>query len=256
MSDPLNISYVRRHAGACARDNQGVGSAAIERIVRRVFNGEVAKWHGVFDVDIRKQERFRANPLPIANRVKRVAFDDALVRQHRPGMDVDAHKTSAARSAQGEGGMGVIAQNIETDGNTNRRTDGRTRDGHGRHSFGTDIAFGEWRVSKVFDDYCVDAATCVSPGISDRMVDSESKVTTPSRRTGQRRKMNHANDNFVSITKKDAHFCASVAKMSMKGQIFLRADQADQPAARPPYSSELTKQDAAAFELPFQTHLT
>jgi len=35
--------------------------------------------------------------------------------------------------------------------------------------------------------------------------------------------MNYANNEFVSFTKKNAHFCASVAKMSMKRQAFLVA---------------------------------
>ena len=111
---PLNIGNVRRDAGARSRNNERVSQTAFQRIVRGVFDCKVPERHRVLHVHIGKNGHGRANPFTVSHGFVRVALDDALIGEHRAGMDVDADEAAAARRAQCQRGAGIVAENIES----------------------------------------------------------------------------------------------------------------------------------------------
>ena len=68
-------------------------------------------------MNIGKDSRAGADAVAIADGVECVAFNQALVREHRAGVDINADEITAAGSAEGERSLGVIAQDIEPEGN-------------------------------------------------------------------------------------------------------------------------------------------
>ena len=64
--------------------------------------------------------------------------DDALIGDHRAGVDVDSDKTSPNSRTEREGRARIIAQNIESNGQSSSFPHGTVRYSHGRNSFGPD----------------------------------------------------------------------------------------------------------------------
>ena len=119
----------------------------------------------MLDVDIRKDLRCGTNAPAIAQGVVGIAFDQALVGQHRAGVHVDANKGPVANGAQRQRGAGVVAQDVEADGKFDRIADRATGGGHGGDGLGGDAAPGERHVAEVLDEEGVRAAALVSMGI-------------------------------------------------------------------------------------------
>ena len=118
-------------------------------------------------MNVRKNLRGGREARSFAERVVGVAFDDALVREHRAAVDVDAEKIATTSSAQGERGAGVVAEDVVADGQFHRRAHGATGGGHRGESFGRDAGFGERHVAEIFNDEAVRAAAFVGDGIGD-----------------------------------------------------------------------------------------
>jgi len=180
-ADLLDVGGIGFAPGADAGNDDGIRESAIQRVMGGIFEGPIAERDGVFDVDIGEDLRAGTNGLAIAQGVEGVTLDDALVGEHRAAVDIDANKTAIAGSAQGKRGAGVIAQNIETDGQRDGLTDSATNRGHGGDGFGADGRFGERHIAKVFDEHRVRAPLGVSPGIGNGALADAGEVAAPAR---------------------------------------------------------------------------
>ena len=70
-ADALDIGAVGRQAGAGAGDDERVGQAALNGVAGGILDGPVAERDGMFDVDIGKDLRLRANLPAVAQGVDR-----------------------------------------------------------------------------------------------------------------------------------------------------------------------------------------
>src|SRR5206468_2643962 len=78
------------HTGASSRNDQRIGQSALQGVVRRVFDLEIPKRDSMFDMHVGKNGCGRANSFAVADGSVGVALDDALVGEHRAGVNVDA----------------------------------------------------------------------------------------------------------------------------------------------------------------------
>jgi hypothetical protein len=70
-----------------------------------------------------------------------------------------------SQAAQRECGAGIIAQNVEADGQVDCGANGSARGGHGSDGFGANICFCKRDVAEVFDKNRMTASGLVCPGI-------------------------------------------------------------------------------------------
>jgi len=202
----LHMRRVSLAASAGAGDDQPIRKAAIQRVVRGIFQGPIAQRNGVFDVDVRKDLRVGTDVAAKAERMEGIALDDSLVGEHRAAMDVHADEFTAASRAQRQRGAGIVAQDIETDGQRNRLAHGATNGRHGSNGFGANRAFSEGNVAEVLDENRMRAALLVSLGVGDGMFCGNGQISAPAGRTGQWRQMNNADEEFAMGLKEHAPF--------------------------------------------------
>ena len=135
--------------------------------------------------DIRKDFDLRTESLPAAEGVVGVAFDQALIGQHGASVDIDADETTVACRAKGECSAGIVAEDIEADGQIYCGANGATRGGHGGHGLGSDVCFRERNVTEIFDEERVSTSAFVGVGVSNGSGDYSFQVALPARRAGE-----------------------------------------------------------------------
>ncbi|MDB6064676.1 MAG: hypothetical protein JWR26_884 [Pedosphaera sp.] len=182
----LDIPGIRRHAGAYAGNDEGIGQTALEGIMGGIFQRPITERDGVFDMDIGKNLYFGGDGLTIAQSVEGISLNQALIGQHGAAVDIDTDKTAAAGCAQGERGACIVAQDIEPD----RYFDGlphRAADrGHGRHCFGADGGFRKRHIAKILDEDRMRAALLISSRIPDSSLDDGLPIAAPAWRSRER----------------------------------------------------------------------
>ena len=95
--------------------------------------------------------------------------------------------------------MGIVAEDIEANRQFHCGANGATRGSHGSHRFGSDICFGEWNVTKVFDEKRVCATAFIRVGIGDGSGDYFFQVTLPARRAGERLEVDDTDKNSLTF---------------------------------------------------------
>ena len=177
----------------------------------------------VLDVDIGEDLRLRTNALPIAQGVIGVAFDQPLVGQHRAGVDVDADERAAADGAQRQRGAGVVAQDVEADGEVHGLADGAAGGGHGGDGLGGDAALGEGHIAEVLDEEGVGAAALVGAGVVHGELDHGFHIAPPARRAGQGLEVDDADE--------ESWRCADKSDFMSLSLLLLRAALPGRPEA-------------------------
>ena len=204
-ANPFEVGDIGGHAGSGAGDDESVGEAAFDRVSRGIGNGPVTERHSVFHVDIRKNQDFRTNLATQAQGFESVTLNDALVSEHGPGVDIDTDERTVAGGAKAKGGAGVVAQDVETDGEFHGLADGASGSGHRRNRLRPNRTFGERDVAEVFDKEGLGAAASVGAGVIDREADEGIQVSAPSRRTGEWPKMDDADEELAAGIKERLH---------------------------------------------------
>lgn len=170
-ADSADVFRIGGMAGAYAGNNEGVGKTAVESVMSGIFERAIAQRNRVLDVNVGENLRVRRNSPAIAQSVEGIALDDSLISDHRAAEDIHTNETSAARRAKGQRGAGIVAKDIEADGDLHSVADGAADCGHRGDGFGADGRFRERCVAKIFDEDSVRAALFVSLGIGDGGLD-------------------------------------------------------------------------------------
>src|ERR1043166_3447860 len=152
-------------------------------------------------------EDFRAwtNCLFVSKRVEGVAFDEALVRKHCAGMDINANEAAATCGAEPQGRACIVTEDIEPERQLNGSLDCAPRRGHCSNCGGTNSSFCEWHVAKILNDERVSATALVGARIVDGELDNFLQIAAPTRRAGKRTEMDDADEEFAPGLKKGSH---------------------------------------------------
>lgn len=190
MTHAFEIRKLRSHAGANAGDDEGIRQAALKSVTSAIFDRQVAQRNGVLHEDIGKDFDLRTELAPAAKGVVGIAFNEPLIGEHCAGVNVDADETSVACGTKGERCARIVAEDVEADGQFDCGANGATGGSHSSDSFGSDVCFGEWNVTEVFDEKRVSAAAFVGLGVGDCSSDYFFQVALPARRAGERLDVN------------------------------------------------------------------
>ena len=180
--------FARSRAG----DDQRVGQAAFERVAGGVFERFGTQRRGVFDVNVGEDFHVGAQALSFAQGFMSFALNQSLVGQHGSAVHVDPDEGAFAGRAKSERGAGVVAQDVEAEGDFDRLSQGVSGAGHGGDRLGPHGAFGEGRVAEVLDDDGVRSALLVGLCVGEGRVDERLHVARPSRGAGKRLEVNDA----------------------------------------------------------------
>jgi hypothetical protein len=155
----------------------------------------------VLDQEIGKDLSLRTELPPAAEGVVGIAFDEALIGNHSTGVNVDADEASVAGGTKSDGGAGIVAEDVEANGQFDFGANGATGGSRGGDSFGSDVCFSERNVTEIFDENRVSAAAFVGLGISDGSRDYLFQVTLPAWRAGERSEVDNTDKKFVTLVK-------------------------------------------------------
>jgi hypothetical protein len=153
----------------------------------------------VFDKDVGKDLSFWTKPLAVAEGIVGITFDKALIGKHCAGVHIDADEASVAGGTKGESSTGVVAKDVEANGQFHCGANGAAGGSHGSHRFGSDICFCERNIAKIFDEERMSAAAFIGVGVGDGSRDYFFQVTLPARRAGERLEVDDTNENSLTF---------------------------------------------------------
>jgi hypothetical protein len=186
VAHAFEIRKIRRHAGADAGDDQGIGQAALKSIASGIFDRQIAQRNGVLHENVCKDIGLRTELAPAAKCVVRIAFDEALIREHCAGVNVDPDEAAVACRTKSERCARIVAKDIEANRQFDCRANGAAGGGHGGNGFGSNVCPGERNVTEVLDKNRVSAAAFVGLCVGDGRCDYFFQVPQPARGAGKR----------------------------------------------------------------------
>jgi hypothetical protein len=153
----------------------------------------------MFDQDIGKDFGLRTELLPVAESVVGIAFDETLVGEHCAGVDVYADEGSVAGGTKSERSAGIVAQDVEADGQFDCCANGATGGGHRGDGFGSDVCPGERNIAEIFDEQGMCAAAFVGAGVGNGSGDYFFQLALPARRAGEGLEVDDAEQGFTIL---------------------------------------------------------
>ena len=179
-------------------DDERVGQSAVHEIPRGLVDVDRAQRHRVLAADVGEDRHVGAEQAPVAERAVRVGLHDALVGEHRAGVDVDADEFGADRGGDGQRRARVVLQHVHAErGSRQRSADLGGDHADGRHGGRLDAPGRERRVAEVLDEHRVHAALDEGVGVGECGGHDARHRPVPSRAAGQRREVDHADDRAL-----------------------------------------------------------
>ena len=122
-------------AGVGAADDHAVGQPPLDGIGQPVTDGPPAsEWRRVFDVDVGQNLRVDTELLAEAYRFVGPSLDHTLIGDGRASVDVDPDELGLKSRRNRECSLGVVPQNVDSDGAVDGPSHGGSDPGHRRHS--------------------------------------------------------------------------------------------------------------------------
>lgn len=184
-ADQLEVVNQNGGAGSSPRDNQGVGSTPCSQILGGDLQVPFGEGAGVLDVDIGENLNGRlargSSPQSLTLSEQGVSFarDHALVCCGDPVEDVDADEVGADHFGEGEGREGVVAQDVDSEGEIDGVANLMADDGHGGDGLWGDAVGVEGGISEVLNDESGVACAAIDLGRLDRSLNSAIEVGLP-----------------------------------------------------------------------------
>ena len=183
-----------RVGAAGARDDDGVGAAALGEVGGGVLDGHVEERRRVLDVDVAQDGHVAVERAAQARQLRGTALDDALVGHVGADDDVAADEVGAHDRRDREGLEARVAQEVDTDREVGRLAHGPHDDGHGGHGDGRHRLAEEGRVADVLDDHGIHAGALEEGSLRQRVFDDLVQAQLAAGRAGQRRQVDHAEE--------------------------------------------------------------
>jgi hypothetical protein len=200
-TNAFDIGKVRGHACAHARNDEGIGETAFKCVAGGIFDRQIAERHSMFHEDVRKDLSLGTELMAVSECVVGIAFDQTLVGEHCAGVNVDADEASAARGTKRQRSAGVVAKDVEADGQLDRGANGTAGGSHRGDGFVSDVCFGKRNVTEVFDEKRVSTSAFVAVGISNGGGDYLFQVTLPARRAREGMEVDDTDEKLVTLVK-------------------------------------------------------